>query len=538
MSALHLTALRRAGQGISVFLLLYIIWKTRYPLAEFISPELYFKIDPFAMFITSIAERILLPGLIFSIVALALTLLFGRAFCGWICPLGALLDFVSFITSLITRPFPKKKKEREPLTLRHVKYGLLAVILILALAGLQVAWFFDPITIFVRTASFTLHPAFNAAIDGAMTRLLRTSDYPFWIESLYDRMRESFLSITTPEFNHTGVILIVFAIILTLTLVTRRFWCRYLCPLGATLALPSRFSLLRRTTDLCLRSCGICKNLCRMNAIREDNSYIQSECILCLDCMDGCPGRKSTFSFRGKRGNPFPHTLSNGSEQPIGVRAIHRGQSNDTGNGPSLTRGRFLLLGITTLFAGLRTALAGPLPRKRIRSGTAANLRPPGSLPEGEFVQRCIRCGNCMKICPTNVLQPASFQSGLAGAWAPQLDTSHGYCEYQCNLCGMVCPTDAISELAVEDKKRVQIGLALFDKKICTPYAEGINCIVCEEHCPIPDKAIRLVDATVKGKRVKQPVVIPGLCIGCAICENKCPTEPDKGVYMVRVSKI
>jgi NAD-dependent dihydropyrimidine dehydrogenase PreA subunit len=140
-----------------------------------------------------------------------------------------------------------------------------------------------------------------------------------------------------------------------------------------------------------------------------------------------------------------------------------------------------------------------------------------------------------MKVCPTNVLQPSTTGTGVGGAWVPVMDTRRGYCEYQCNLCGQVCPTDAIRKLPLRRKQKVQIGIAQFDKKICIPYAKGENCIVCEEHCPVPEKAIRVRESLVKGKMVKLPYVVPDLCIGCAICELKCPTEPDKGIITLKV---
>ena len=106
-----------------------------------------------------------------------------------------------------------------------------------------------------------------------------------------------------------------------------------------------------------------------------------------------------------------------------------------------------------------------------------------------------------MKVCPTNLLQPLLLAAGRPGAaWSPVLDTRRGYCEYRCNLCGQVCPTDAIRKLSLREKQKFKIGIAVFDKKICLPYAKGENCIVCEEHCPVPEKAIRVNEAIVNGK--------------------------------------
>jgi formate hydrogenlyase subunit 6/NADH:ubiquinone oxidoreductase subunit I len=103
-----------------------------------------------------------------------------------------------------------------------------------------------------------------------------------------------------------------------------------------------------------------------------------------------------------------------------------------------------------------------------------------------------------------------------------------GYCEYRCTLCGQVCPTGAIKKLTMGEKARTKIGLAMIDKGRCLPWAHGRPCIVCEEVCPTPKKAIWFEDVKVTerdGRKfsLKQPHVDLELCIGCGICETKCP---------------
>jgi ferredoxin len=164
-----------------------------------------------------------------------------------------------------------------------------------------------------------------------------------------------------------------------------------------------------------------------------------------------------------------------------------------------------------------------------------ALIRPPGALGEEEFLARCIRCGECMKVCPTSAVQPASLEGGLAGAWTPVLNMSVGYCDYECNLCSQVCPTQAIRQIEVAEKQQIKIGLAYIDRNRCLPWAYARNCIVCEEHCPTPKKAIWLEQAEVRNLAgetltVKQPRVDAELCIGCGICEAKCPVRAPAAV--------
>jgi ferredoxin len=105
-------------------------------------------------------------------------------------------------------------------------------------------------------------------------------------------------------------------------------------------------------------------------------------------------------------------------------------------------------------------------------------IRPPGSLSEVEFLDKCIRCGECMKVCPTNAVQPMMLEGGLEGLWTPVLKQKLGYCEYKCNMCTQVCHTDAIRKLTLEEKQKVKIGLAYVDRSRCLPWAYGKLCQV------------------------------------------------------------
>ncbi len=135
---------------------------------------------------------------------------------------------------------------------------------------------------------------------------------------------------------------------------------------------------------------------------------------------------------------------------------------------------------------------SGGAHRPRIRRQHPFLLRPPGAVDEPEFLRRCIRCGECMKVCIGGALHPAFFQAGAVGLWTPLLMPRIGYCEYNCTLCGQVCPTGAIRRLALEEKKKAVMGLAVFDKDRCLPWARRQECLVCEEHCPDAGKGNRV----------------------------------------------
>ena len=193
---------------------------------------------------------------------------------------------------------------------------------------------------------------------------------------------------------------------------------------------------------------------------------------------------------------------------------------------------------ITAGLAGVGTRLILDVhPLASARTFNPKLIRPPGSVSEDEFLTRCIRCGECMKVCPTNAVQPTFLEAGLVGMWSPVLAMNLGYCEYECTLCTQVCPTDAIEELTLDKKLEAKIGLAAIDRGRCLPWASARSCIVCEEHCPTPTKAIWFEEVEVLNEHgeyvaVKQPHDNPDLCIGCGVCENKCPFRDRPAIYV------
>jgi len=242
-----------------------------------------------------------------------------------------------------------------------------------------------------------------------------------------------------------------------------------------------------------------------MGAIKDDSSYIKGECILCMDCIYDCPQHITAFKWP---------TLG----------AKDAGRSDDNGK-KGITRRGFMiwLLSSSFLFFGFRKG-------KKVYNIKGVVIRPPAALEEDTFIDRCIRCGNCMKVCITNGLQPVLFQTGLSGIWTPQLVPEIGYCEYHCTLCGNVCPTGAIPGVTPQKKIQVRLGLAEIDRKTCLPWSQNIECLVCEEHCPVADKAIKLKEERIGNKVISRPYVDIMQCVGCGICQNKCPVRPERAI--------
>ena len=501
--------LRRISQTLFLLLFLFLAFATRYGGTDQIQypVKVFLDFDPLIFLSTLLTAHTIPLTLLGSLLLIFITVLLGRVFCGWICPLGTLNHLMS---ALRKRGLRGKEAERL-FRWQPVKYYLLVFLLVSSLFTLQWVGFFDPISLLIRSFALFIDPALNLVVQPCIV-FLSGSKVPVlnWLSEHFRNWgQEAFLSFEPPHFHQAAVVGFLFLGILALNLLGGRFFCVGICPLGGLLGLLSRYSLPRlRIAEHC-NSCETCNLHCQTAATPHPaSSWKGSECTYCWNCEDLCPVRAVKF-------------------QVPKMGAVQ----------PGLNLERRILLG--SAIAGL---LSVPLFRigPAIGSPSPRLIRPPGARPEADFLRRCIRCGECMKVCPTHGLQPALFQAGGEGLWSPVLTPRIGYCEYSCTLCGQVCPTGAIERLLLERKQKVRIGLAFVDQNRCLPLSQGIPCIVCEEHCPTPKKAIWLEQGWLKDREGKRrPVQIPrvdlDLCIGCGICEKRCPVLD---LPAIRVSSI
>jgi ferredoxin len=405
--------IRLTSQTAFLLLFLLLFFQTEYPLSPSIPYDLFCRLSPLLGLSSTISAREIIEGFWPCLITVGFTLILGRVFCGWVCPLGTLIDI----------------RERFFLKLRYrrLNWWLLISLLILSIFSVQITGIFDPLSLLLRSLSF-----------------------------LY--------------IEHLLLADVVASALFILILSLGRYWCIALCPLGDLLKLIP--SLLKRETKDC-EPCKLCNRKCRM----------QGECIRCLDCLSFCPENAVVFRL---------------SLQKPSFNIRKREFIGSMGGALVL----FLLFRIS-------------------KRDNPRLIRPPGAPSEDEFLDQCIRCGECIKVCLTGGLQPALLEAGFEGIWTPRLVPRIGYCEYDCTLCGKVCPTQAIRELSKREKHRVRIGIARINKKECIPYTQNKNCLVCEEFCPVPEKAIRFK----KRGNLLLPYVIEDLCIGCSVCEARCPLD-------------
>lgn len=498
--------------------------------------EGFFFFDPYAALLVLLSTHAVYRGLAWALVVVTLTVVFGRVFCGWVCPWGSLQHFVAWVfPSRYGKGGRRIEQNRTHPVRQRVKYYLLYASLAAAVLGSAAGGVLDPLCFLFRSAALVLLPAGQyatlAAADFAESSGLAAARWLAnrLVEGLSSTIwqREQFV------FHEAWLVGLLFFGLLVVARFIPRFFCRVLCPLGALLGLLSRFGLygMRKDHDKCT-DCNKCLVHCQgADSPQGGEKWRPDECHLCFNCEACCPEDVIHFQW-------FPPR----ERKPAAPDTVRR-------------------TAVASAAAG-----AALVPLTRAAGGFAKNydervIRPPGSIDEHLFLERCIRCGECMKVCPNNALHPALFEARLEGLWTPLMIARIGYCEQTCVLCSQVCPTGAIRKIEEEhrlgDADRqldpIRMGTAFFDRGRCLPWAMGTPCMVCEEFCPTSPKAIWVEEVEVVVRRahghgldayperttvrVQRPHVDPTQCIGCGACEHVCPVRDRPAVYVTNVNE-
>ena len=480
---------RRLIQGVCLLvflvLFLYVCWPYGSPQyaqtlhdREVVDAELFLLLDPLVSLSTAIAARMLLWCLIPALGILLFCIVFPRAFCGYLCPLGTLFDGFDGLVGVRVTSSPCRREGWWV----NARFYILAVVLAAAAFGVLLSGFVAAIPVLTRAMLLIPAP-------------LQMGLWKGWY--------------LVPPMNAGHVFsILLFMLMFGIGLLGRRFWCRHVCPTGALFSITSVLRLTeRRVTGVCVK-CGKCLSVCSFAAIDDDFSTRPLRCTGCRDCRRVCPSDAITFTWRWSHTGNSPDVTSVQPEPTVSRRGVLVGLSSAA------------VVGVGTSLAIGGTSEADP------------PIRPPGSVPEPEFLQLCVRCGQCIKVCPNNVLQPAGFEYGLNALWTPRVVADWSGCEPTCGNCGHVCPTGAVRALRLEEKRAARIGLAVVSEQACLPYAGRGACQLCVDECRIAGyDAIEFIRVggeldengrPIEGSGHLAPVVREDRCIGCGLCQMRC----------------
>jgi ferredoxin len=448
--------------------------------------ETFLMLDPLAVASAAAAGRVWIPALAVAGGLLAVCLFVPRGFCGWLCPMGTMIDVFDWLIGGRVRRLRLKRPGRW----RFVKYALLAAVLAAAAPGVQLSGFVAAIPVATRGMVFVLRgpgQTYRLAVGGAGASVAAAAVVAsFWL----------------------------FAAVLLAGFLAPRFWCRTVCPTGAMLSALTPLRLAQRSVTSACVACGKCVEACPFDAIGPEFATRTADCTFCQTCGGACPVGAIRFVDRRTARQDDSARASEGAAGPMVA--------------VGLTRRGLLTGALGGVVAGL--GLGGLLARDS--AAALPPIRPPGSVPEGRFLGLCVRCGSCLKACPTRVLQPLALDRGFAGLWTPHVDTDSSGCAPSCNNCGQVCPTRAIRPLPLAEKQAVRMGLAIVDKATCLPHAGRGECTLCAETCRLAGhEAIEYlrvgVEIDEQGVPIEDsgllaPVVLGERCVGCGLCQARC----------------
>jgi polyferredoxin len=472
------------------FFLVFVDFRYIIP-ADYINYLLYLQFIPSAMKFFDL-RTIAAGGFI---IILILTLLTGRTYCSFLCPLGIGQDIFSRIGGRIRRKF-RRYGFKKPFTI--IRYSLLAATLIVTMVwGLYLLTLLDPYSIFGRFMTYFAKPV-----------VIVINNFLGGILGKFDIFTLSHVTIKGYQLLVYLIPAAFFVLIGALSLTKGRLYCNMICPVGTLLGLLSKISVLRIKFDesACTR-CGRCAIGCKSSCIDFLQYHIDAtRCVDCFNCINICPDKALSYGL---------------------VSLKKKEQKTDESRRKFVAGSMLLMLGLPQLVKGQDNKVPVPTKVSTVKENKTYPVCPPGGVSIADFNKDCTACSLCITACPNGVLQPSLLQYGVAGIMQPVMDYHKSFCTYNCTVCTEICPTYALHPLVLEAKKLTQIGKANFIKDNCIVKTEKTACGACSEACPT--KATYMIPY--EGNLVI-PEINNEICIGCGHCEFACPTKPYKAIFV------
>lgn len=482
------------------FVLVFIDFKS-------LIPSKYINVLVFLQFIPSILKFSDLKTIAACgfLIVLFLTLITGRTYCSFLCPLGIGQDLNSRFGGRIKKKF-RRYGFKKPFTI--LRYSLLAATLIVTMVwGIYMITLLDPYSIFGRLMTYFVKPV-----------AILINNYASGILGKFDVYTLSNIPVKGFPLILYAIPAAFFLLVGGLSLAKGRLYCNMICPVGTFLGLISKISLFRIKFDekACTR-CGRCAIRCKSSCIDFLSHDIDlSRCVSCFNCIHTCNDNAISYGlveFRKKK--------------EAVEKAEEKVQEPDESRRKVIVGSLLLLFGLSGISKGQEKTAPKPKKESTVKENRTCPVCPPGGLNIDEFNKECIACSLCINACPNGVLQPSYKEYGIAGMMQPVMDYHKSFCTYNCTKCTEICPTSALHPLVLEAKKLTQIGKAQFIKDNCIVKTENTACGACSESCPT--KACHMI--AYKGNLVI-PEVDEDICVGCGHCEFACPASPYKAIFV------
>lgn len=433
---------------------------------------------------------------------LCLTLIFGRVYCSFICPLGVMQDLLGALGK-------KAKKNRYTYSkaISWLRYVMLVVLVAAFVAGVgSIVQMLAPYSAYGRIATMLFQPLWQLGNNAIAAISEHVDSYAFYTKEVWLRS----MPVLTVASS-------TFVILFVLAWRNGRTYCNTICPVGTVLGFFARFSWfkVRFDAEKC-RSCSLCSKNCKAACIDYKNHSVDySRCVVCGDCLQKCKFGALSYSHRGNLDSQFSQ------------------DSRNPGETSTTSRRSFLLssaLVATAVMAQEKKKVDGGLAEieEKVATIRQTQLTPPGSLSADNMAKRCTGCQLCVSECPNDVLRPST---DLIHLMQPVMSYERGYCRPECTRCSAVCPAGAIQKIDNADKSSIQIGHAVWIRKNCLPISDGVECGNCSRHCPTG--AIEMVPSNPDDETSAYiPAVNEAVCIGCGACEYVCPSRPFSAIYV------